>query len=129
MSSYKTKQKNIILNYIKNLKSAFTAKDIYSGISNLDVGLTTIYRCLETLEKESKIKKIIENNISKYQYLDSCNHINHFYLKCNVCNKIIHTDCECIADFKKHFIDEHEFELDKDVIIFGICNDCKKEGI
>ena len=38
--SYNTKQKDLILNIIKNQKHAFTIKDIYKEL-NSNVGLTT----------------------------------------------------------------------------------------
>ena len=41
--SYNTKQKDLILETIKNRNSEFSAKDIYNDL-NKKIGLTTIYR-------------------------------------------------------------------------------------
>lgn len=126
--SYNTKQKDLILDKIKNKKTSFTIKDIYADL-NKEVGLTTIYRFIEKLEKETLVtKEINEDNITYYQYLEKCEHNNHFYLKCEKCKNIIHIDCDCINELYNHIKNEHEFKLNKEkIIINGICKKCIKE--
>ena len=48
MSRNKTKQKELVLDVIKNLKNDFTIKEIYEKL-NQNVGLTTIYRTIPIL--------------------------------------------------------------------------------
>lgn len=43
--TYKTKQKELILDVIKSFKNDFTIKEIYEKL-NQNVGLTTIYRTM-----------------------------------------------------------------------------------
>ena len=126
--SYNTKQKDLILDIIKNKKTSFTIKDIYNDL-NKEVGLTTIYRFIEKLEKDNLVtKEINEDNITYYQYLERCNHDNHFYLKCEKCKNVIHIDCDCINELYNHIKNEHEFKLNKEkIIINGICKKCIKE--
>lgn len=126
--SYNTKQKDLILDIIKNKKITFTIKDIYNDL-NKEVGLTTIYRFIEKLEKDNLVtKEINEDNITYYQYLERCNHDNHFYLKCEKCKNVIHIDCDCINELYNHIKNEHEFKLNKEkIIINGICKKCIKE--
>ena len=71
--NYNTKQKELINNYIKNMNDLFSSKELYEKMKNdnLNIGLTTIYRHLEDLEKNNILKKIYENGIAKYQYLES----------------------------------------------------------
>ena len=122
---YNTESKNIILNCIKNINIDFTTKDIYDKL-NGSVGLTTIYRFLDELEKEELVKKYYnDKNVSHYQYINHCDKLNHFYLKCNSCGKLIHVDCDCITDVQKHILDNHRFNIDnKNIIITGICEVC-----
>ena len=53
--TYKTRQKELVLDVIKNFKNDFTIKEIYEKL-NQNVGLTTIYRTISKLVEEGKIK-------------------------------------------------------------------------
>ncbi len=127
--SYNTKQKDLILNVIKNKKSSFIVKDIYEEL-NKKVGLTTIYRFIDELLSLGVIdKSISSNNTVYYRYLEKCSHDNHFYLKCDNCGEMIHVDCDCIKDLSKHINEKHQFFLNNNhIIINGICKKCLKEG-
>ena len=46
--TYKTKQKELILDVIKSFKNDFTIKEIYEKLTQ-NVGLTTIYRTMPIL--------------------------------------------------------------------------------
>lgn len=124
--SYKTKQKDLILNEIKKRKGEFTPKDIYE-ILKKETGLTTVYRLIDNLFKDGYLRKRInDNNITYYQYLEKCSKENHFYLKCNICQKLIHIDCDCINDLAFHINKKHNFQIDKQqIIIYGICDKCR----
>ena len=125
--TYKTRQKELVLDVIKNFKNDFTIKEIYEKL-NQNVGLTTIYRIVSKLVEEGKIKKSIDyNNVVHYQYLDECQCDNHFYLKCDKCGSITHVDCDCINDFTNHVLKNHSFKVDNvNIIIKGICKKCSK---
>lgn len=122
---YKTKQKDIILNSIKKQKHEFTIKDIYESIKD-EVGLTTIYRLVDKLVEENKLNKTIgSDNNTYYQYLEECNHSNHFYLKCDNCGNLVHVDCDCIEELTSHITKKHKFTPNKEhIIINGLCNKC-----
>ena len=65
---YNTKQRDIILNVIKQQHKEFKIKDIYNQL-NGKTGLTTIYRLVDKLVEENKLSKYIgKNNITYYQY-------------------------------------------------------------
>ena len=123
--SYKTKQKDIILDIIKKQKHEFTIKDIYESIKD-EVGLTTVYRLVDKLVEEKRINKTIDStNTTYYQYLEECNHGNHFYLKCDKCGNLIHVDCDCIEELTNHIFKDHKFKPSKDhIIIDGTCSKC-----
>ena len=124
--TYNTRQKDLLLDVISSQKKEFTIKDIYSKLNN-KVGLTTIYRFIEKLEKENLVTKSVGNdNMTYYQYLGKCNHENHFYLKCDKCGEMKHIDCDCILELSEHIHKEHKFIPNKEkIIINGICNKCK----
>lgn len=124
---YKTKQKDKILEIIKQKHHEFTIKDIYEEIKD-EVGLTTIYRLVEKLVNEGLLNKSIgKDNITYYQYLNKCNKENHFYLKCQTCGNLTHIDCDCIKELQNHIYKNHKFTPNKDhIIIEGICAKCMK---
>ena len=125
---YKTKQKDLILENIKKMKHEFTIKDLYNKL-NKEVGLTTIYRLIDKLVLDKVVNKHITNdNKTYYEYLDKCNHDNHFYLKCNNCSKLVHIDCDCIKELENHILIKHKFNMNNEnIIINGLCNNCKGE--
>ena len=125
---YNTRQRDIILNAIKNQKKEFTIKDIYNQMKD-KAGLTTIYRLVDKLVEDGKLSKYIGNfNTTYYQYLEECNEENHFYLKCEHCGDIVHIDCDCIEHLSNHLSKKHKFKLNKKQIIMnGVCNKCTGE--
>ena len=125
--NYVTKQKELLINIIKNIDGEFTIKDIYSRV-NGKVGLTTIYRLVDSLVKKGIINKSIgRDNNTYYQYLESCNEENHFYLKCDKCGKMTHVDCDCIGELSNHIKKHHNFKLKSEhIIINGVCSNCNK---
>ena len=127
-NNYNTKQKDKILELIKIQNNDFTIKSIYNKLNN-EIGLTTIYRFIDKLVAEGKVSKTIDkDNITYYRYLEECNNDNHFYLKCDNCNKLIHIDCDCIEELSNHIKINHKFELNnKNIIIPGKCEHCRKE--
>ena len=122
---YNTKQKDLILDCIKN-HNEFTINDIYKELKE-EVGLTTIYRKVDELVEENKIKKYIgKDNVTYYQYLCDCDKDNHFYLKCDKCGDLEHIDCDCINELSEHISKNHKFEINKKIIVInGICKNCK----
>lgn len=128
--SYKTKQKDMLLNIIKSKKNSFTIKELNDEVEG-KIGLTTIYRLVNKLEKDGLLNKWVgKNNEACYEYLEKCGNDNHFYLKCDNCGLIKHIDCDCIYDLSSHIFDKHNFKPSKDkIIINGICNKCIKEEV
>ena len=125
--TYNTKQKEIILRAIKKKNSTFTIKEIYNDLKE-NIGLTTIYRLVNNLQKDGLLNKTVgSNNTTYYEYLEKCDHDNHFYLKCQNCMKIKHIDCDCINDLSSHILNYHNFILNKEkIVINGICSSCRK---
>ena len=123
--NYNTEQKELLLDIIKNEKHEFTVKDISN---KTDVGLTTIYRFIDKLVQDGNLTKEIGNdNTIYYQYLEECDHENHFYLKCDNCGELIHVDCDCIEDLSNHIKNKHDFKINREqIIINGLCSECRK---
>lgn len=128
---YNTKQREKILEYLKNRKDTnTTAEDILMHFSSTadPIGKATVYRYLNNLVDENIIKKYMleERNCSFYQYIDGKHCNEHYHLKCEKCDQIIHLECEKIEEIQNHIFKEHNFQLDKNkTILYGICNKCQ----
>ena len=132
--SYNTKQREKILNYLKeNKDSNVTADEIlhYFSDKGENIGKATVYRYLNDLVEKNIIKRYLQEdkNCSCYQYIEEnqCPP-SHYHLKCEKCNKIIHLECEEFNEVKTHISKEHNFELDnRKTVLYGICKECSKK--
>ncbi len=127
--SYSTKQKRDILDLIKKLDKDFTAKDIYNDFGG-KIGLTTIYRYVESLEKDGTILRVsMGDKMARFQYVEPCNNADHFYLKCEKCGSLEHVECEKTRGLTEHILKNHHFiPTDTKLIINGFCAKCAKGG-
>ncbi len=127
---YNTRQQELILSYIKqNASEHLTADAIASALKDEQVGKTTVYRCLERLCKQHTVRKYIlsEGKSACYQYAlgEDCH--RHFHLKCLRCGRLIHAECEQLAQIEEHICLEHDFDIDASrTVFYGICGECKK---
>ena len=123
---YNTKQKEKLLLYlIENKNKYLSADDIqkYVKKEKLEIGLTTIYRFLNLLEKQGRLRVELKEHTKYYQYImDECS--KHYHLKCNNCGKIVHLECDDFEILKEHVLLEHEFVIDSKFEICGFCKKC-----
>ena len=126
MKNY-SKQREEIINTIKNLYNHPTAEDIYIFIKSKDpfVSRSTVYRNLGLLVENGIVEKIsVPDRPDKYDYVRQ------------VHNHVICTSCGKAFDFKYNFEykkiknqikKQNEVELhDKGIVLEGTCSDCKK---
>ncbi len=124
---YKTKQKELIYNYFIKSKGDITAmelKEVFKG----KIGLTTIYRCLQELEKDHIIHKYTNGltHCATYEYIPH-NATNHYHLQCLQCHTIIHLECSTFQEVASHIEHEHHFTMSPTkTTIYGLCEHCQK---
>lgn len=125
-NNYNTKQKKLILDcLISNSNHYVSVEDIsrYLEKNGVQVGVTTIYRYLNTLEEKGILR--IENvkNTRRFQYIiEDCN--NHYHLKCEKCGKTEHLECEELITLCNHVENEHGFVISHKNVIYGTCELC-----
>lgn len=123
---YTTTKKKLLIDVFKNNKDKqFTAVALTSTLSD-EMNKATVYRQLQSLEKENIIRKTFnsELDVYEYQYSDNCD--NHFHLKCNKCGKIVHLECKEASGFLSHILIDHGFKIDQSSsTIYGLCRGCK----
>jgi Fur family ferric uptake transcriptional regulator len=131
-SQYHTRQGQIILDYMQSLGGAHVTVNqlvrYFAGAGEAAIGQTTIYRHLEKLLAEGKIRKYLpgDGESSCYQYVENgpeCR--EHFHLKCEVCGDLIHADCELLDAIDQHLLTEHDFQINAlKTVLYGTCKKC-----
>ncbi|MBS3167636.1 transcriptional repressor [Candidatus Woesearchaeota archaeon] len=117
-----TAQKKFLYEQVKNFKSFFDAYEFHLEVNktNKKIGLATIYRFLNTLEKDMKIHSFLCNNKKIYS-----NHTkNHVHFTCESCNKLKHIKIKN-ADFLSELVDDEVCHFQIELI--GVCSSCKQK--
>lgn len=131
MIKYDTKQKRLIIDYLKNnYNECLTVGEIrkYFNQLNENIGQATIYRCLKELEKNNEVIKYQNGIQSSYQYINYQCHL-HFHLKCIKCGVLIHLNCKDLEKVENHIQNEHHFKIDNSrSTIYGFCSNCIERG-
>ena len=122
---YNTKQREKILELLKNEKVFFSAEEVVEKLKDENISKATVYRTLAKLEKEKVVITEKRNNTKCYRYIDdNCN--EHYHLKCENCGKLIHFDKEYFENVNSYLKTNHNFHIDLNSIIYGTCDDCEK---
>lgn len=127
---YNTKQREVILRCLsQNTDRHLTADEISALLAKSDckVGKATVYRYLERLTDEGKIRRYMSDSGGSacYQMIDDSCH-EHFHLKCIGCGRIIHVECDFLSEMSDHLMNDHSFEIDVSrITIYGRCENCR----
>ena len=133
-NSYKTRQREVILNYlVENKNNHVTVGKISDFLESNGnhVGVTTIYRHLDKLLEQGLVKKYTVDGTTSacFQYSgdeERCDF--HYHLKCNKCGRLIHMDCSRISELCRHIMKSHGFSVDLcRTVFYGVCQDCKEK--
>ena len=132
MEGYRTKQKEIILDYLEqNSNKDLTAEMIVNYIikKNKKCSQTTVYRYLKQLVSEGIVRKYyIDNSTSScYQYIKSKECKEHLHFKCEKCGKTLHLNNFDITDMEEQLKNEYNIKLIPcHIVLNGICGECDK---
>jgi Fur family ferric uptake transcriptional regulator len=133
-ANYTTKHGKAILAYLAAEKELFvTAAQIAAHLQQAQGAISrpTIYRQLERLVAEGKIRKFSFSGISGscFQYIDpnegdqDCCH-----LKCEVCNGIFDLECDEVDHVARHIFEDHAFQVNgRKTVFYGRCKACLSE--
>lgn len=130
-AEYNTRQRAIILDFLKENSAHVSARDIVAHLKEqgVCVGTATVYRTLDRLCEQGVVRKFIidERSGACYQYAEGAECNEHFHLKCVSCGALIHVDCEFVAEMEKHFLCDHGFTVSSGrTVIYGVCSSCSK---
>ncbi|MDR2393621.1 MAG: transcriptional repressor [Treponema sp.] len=129
---YTTSQGKQILDYMASLGDQHvTAQQVVRHFETpaAGIGQTTVYRHLERLVAEGKVRKYVlsEGSSACYQYLgkNSQGCQEHFHLKCEHCGTLIHVDCTLLDKMSGHLLAEHDFQVNLlKTTLYGTCGTC-----
>lgn len=133
-SKYKTKQREILIDYFKSVSGVhITAGDVCEHFreQGIEIGKSTIYRQIESLVDEGIISKYIVdvNSPACFEYVDEESHSHEgecVHCKCEKCGRLIHLHCHEIEELMGHLLSEHRFRMDpKRTVFYGLCEDCQ----
>lgn len=131
---YNTKQGELIFGLLRESGGRhMTAEDISRSLSEngFKVGKATVYRHLEKLISDGKVRKFVlhDGESACYQFVgDSGECCNHYHLKCSRCGKLLHVECDFLDEVAKHIFEHHGFTLsEENTVLYGVCADCAEE--
>lgn len=130
--TYITRQQRAVLDCISQCSDGCaTATELSEQLhrQGQSVGLSTVYRQLERLEKQGLVHKIVTAEGAYYQYCNAHAHGNDcFLLKCERCGSIRHLDCSHLGELYAHLLQEHHFAINpRRTLFYGLCERCSQE--
>lgn len=120
-----TKQKQIILDTIKNDKTHPTMANIVKKVQTKypKIGQATVYRNINELVNQNKVEKITD--LSGQFHFDGNKEI-HYHLLCRNCKKIIDIFDENYPKIVSKIADREEYVIDNvKITCEGLCSECK----
>ena len=129
MAAYKTKQKEILLEYLR--ATGDTPQSIEAIICGLQargcpLGQSTVYRLVKKMCDEGTLKCFTEGKKFLYQLVggDECHH--HLHLKCTQCGRLLHMDHAQSERLIGDIFGANGFAVsEEDTTLFGTCGACK----
>ena len=127
-----SKQRELILNSLRNRKDHPTAEKLYLDLKNEmpELGIATVYRNLSDLCEEGKIIRI--KTASGPDKFDG-NTMPHIHFECKECGDIIdivlfENQVKPLDNDLKIFAKQINAEVeDSEITITGLCKKCKKK--
>ena len=132
---YITKQQQAVLHCLEQRgHDTLTANDLAEDLrrSGSPVGLATIYRQLEKLEKAGRVHKVNTADGAVYQYCphQDGEHPGCLLLRCQSCGHIEHLDCDHLHGLWEHISHAHHFRIDAShTVLTGLCGTCMEQEV
>lgn len=133
-SSYKTKQRAVILDCLKrNSDREFTVDELVDLLrsESVAVGRTTVYRYIDFLSQSGDVRKFVADSGrgATFQYVEHKHECEeHMHLKCIKCGRLEHLGCDFMSGVCEHIMQHHYFKVDNSkTTLLGLCKDCLKE--
>ena len=128
---YHTRQQQADLHCLEQRpEEALTACEIAEVLrqSSCPVGLATVYRQLERLERAGQIHRVDTGEGAVYQFCVHGSARGCFLLRCRSCGRMVHLDCAHLEALCHHLETDHRFRVDpRQTILTGLCAICAEK--
>lgn len=128
-----TKQKELLLNYFKNNSNKHISVSKIKENMDGRVGLTTIYRIINSLVKTGEIIKIPLDDKQGFCYQYNCRKEEcqmHYHLICENCGKLEHFECGDVDKIIEGAKNNKDFSINpQKVVFYGKCKKCRGDKI
>ena len=116
----------LVFEAVNKLQCHATADEIYAAVAKErpHISRGTVYRNLNRLSQMGKIRKmVIPGGADRFDH--RCH--EHYHVRCEKCGRVFDVDMAYIAGLEKKIKETHGFEFTGyDIILRGICPDCRK---
>lgn len=132
VNGYKTRQRELVLEYLKTNGEFHSADEIITALANEGhaVSKPTVYRSLERFVSEGSVTRLINNVGESALYRFAGGHENHLHMKCGSCQKTVCIAGDLFNNIEERFAAAHGFTINcANTVIRGTCSDCKKNKI
>ncbi|MHC9736234.1 Fur family transcriptional regulator [Corynebacterium diphtheriae] len=121
-----TRQRTAVVGVLKDLDYFASAKVIHQELTKRDlkVGLTTVYRTLQSLSEIEAVDVLhMSNGETLYRHCLSDEH--HHHLVCTECGRTVEIDGGPVEKWAKEVAQLHGFQVTgHDAEIYGLCESC-----
>lgn len=128
MKKRNTIQKNLVLKAVCQLTCHPTAEEIYIFIKDgyPDISRATVYRNLNILAEEGRIKRIsVPDSADRFDVTVT----PHYHIKCTDCGCFIDLKLPYFQDIDRKAADETGYIMEEHDIVFrGICPGCARKN-
>lgn len=126
-SGYRTRQRALVLDYLKETNDCVTADHILTELVKRGhaISKATVYRSLEHFVAEGAILRFTTGDNTPASYRCNLDHDTHFHLRCLHCGTTVCVDCSFIDHIGEHFFEHHQFRVDPaQTVFYGTCAAC-----
>jgi len=131
-TGYKTRQRELVLEYLKNHAEFHSADEIIAGLASEGhaVSKPTVYRTLERFVSDGAVTRTINNVGESALYRFAAGHENHFHMKCESCKRTVCIEGGIFNNIEERLIASHGFAVSRaNTVLHGTCADCRKGKI
>jgi len=122
-----TRQRQAVMVLLNQLTEFKSAQDIHALLraEGQTVGLTTVYRTLQTLADARQVDVIrADDGEARYR---RCTPDHHHHLVCRSCGRTVEVDDPTVEHWAEEVARRHDFtDISHTVEIYGTCSNCAK---
>lgn len=128
-----TNQRKVVLEKLyQHRKAHLTVDEVYQYVreTNPEIGLATVYRNIQILNRLGIIEKIsFDDKDIRYEIFYEDIPIHHYHLICKQCSNVDELELDFMDRYGGMLKEEKGFNaLDAQIKIYGICQNCASQN-